>query len=160
MRTSCFIGAWIALTLVASSPTRADFSPAEPTTVERFARSMTEMYKIAAMCQDFPDVHAEKYMNEISVYMEGYFQKRAPYWVLPTITTRIKNKEHCVYTMQHKADQYQEDSKNYAEAFPEDPLPPHFSSDTIGKPGTALAGKAGGVDGNSEHFLTPSVLVK
>jgi hypothetical protein len=131
---------------------------AEAPSMERFAKSIVSLYVAAEMCKQVKNLHSENYATVIRNYLQAYFQPEIPYWVLPIVNGRVNNHDRCVFSIEQNIASYQEASEDYAATFPERPLPPAL--DNAMMLDSRVYVDETKKEGNKEHYLTPTVLLR
>ena len=132
---------------------------ADTTPLERFTRSMVNVYVAAEMCKNIETLRSENYVIVIRNYLYASFHTKVPYWVLPVVIKRINNRDRCVYVIQQGLASYQENSRLYVEEYPQSPIPPILTSEMMIDNRQYLEADSDGATRNT-HYLTPTVIVK
>jgi len=145
--------------LLAPTPAKADYFASQSSVAERFAKSMVTVYITAEKCSQINSLHTENYTNAIKMYLNSYFQDQTPYWVLPTVEEKIQNHDYCVVTIEQDVADYQVGRREYAENYPNRPIPPILNDAMLMDTGSDSIQTAS-AKSPKDHFLTPSVLVK
>ena len=140
--------------LMAPAPARA-----EPTSVERFTQSLVEIYVAAEMCKNIKTLHSENYSVLVRNYLASYFQTEIPYWVLPNVKKRLKNRDNCVFAIEKSLSRYQQESVDYSADFPEQPIPPPLEGYMMvdSRSYTVDSNKE---DSDKEHHITPTIVTR
>jgi hypothetical protein len=144
---------------LASAPVKADFDSSPSSPLERFAKSLVNVYVTAEMCKQINSLHTENYIIVIKNYMHSYFQESSPYWVLPVVNKQIESRDYCVYSIEANVTRYTEDSKEYAEHYPESPPPPVLNNYMM-VDNRSYLDETKNSESAKDHFLTPAIVAK
>jgi hypothetical protein len=92
--------------------------------IERFTRSIAEVYRISVMCSKIQKFDAEQFARIVVNYLGQYYPEGVPYWALPEVKERIKDRRSCTRLISATLSDYREASSSFVENNPEEPMPP------------------------------------
>ena len=102
--------------------------------IERFTRSIAEVYSISVMCSKIQKFDAEQFAHIVVNYLGQYYPEGVPYWALPEVKDRIKDRRSCTRMISASLSDYREASNLFVENNPEEPTPPVITFASLAGP--------------------------
>jgi hypothetical protein len=146
------------LILLLSAPA---FAGTEQASLERFTRSMAQVYTACEMCKEVGALNTEAITVPIKNYLSAYYTGDVPYWALPEAAEQIKKRRDCVFMISARLLYYKSARADYAKDHPEVPTPPALWVGMLEGQGTYLTEfPTEDTDVPINHIVTPSVVAR
>lgn len=110
--------ACIGLCLLSPTGARADVE------MEYFTKSIAEVYRVSTMCSGNRSFDSKGLAMLVMSYLGQFYPDGVPYWALPQVHERIKDKNTCFRMLGKSLSSYKEASRELVENHPDLPFPP------------------------------------